>query len=590
MKYLRLFETEAEYSAATLDYPNISYIEATDRVSMLKEEPLPPLDFCYDVTENIGTYTSTTYDEVYDKASSNWYMLNNLNQYEQYGVYGNNKTTYYDGKLVVVDNHEWKYTNGAWVDLGEVSGGETSYEFPDYGTMVGTSFPTTFKIAKSYCCGEYTYFNIGFNSQNGNFSFNYSNYGSPSVMCSYNDTIQGIEAQLPYTEDEDYYYFAPDEYTEGVPDSIVVESANGESDCQTPFYVIGEGEISYIEEYTEKAAPAKILTFTSITEANAYSGCVYNGEYAKIGESIYKLTDGRWKLQPYPPYKAILTLNGGTIVNIPFDGDRTLYSSETTAYTSATSVEITNAVTSIGDNSFQLFSYLTNITIPNSVETIGMQCVVQCSSLTSITIPDSVTSIGYASFGNNSGITSIHIGSGLTSIGNNVFLNSTNSLTSITVDENNITYDSRNDCNAIIITSTNKLKIGCANTIIPDSVTSIASFAFANSTSLTNVTIPNSVTSIEDAAFSSCTSLSSVTIGSGVTNIGNNAFFNAIGSSSLESIISLATTAPTIGARTFFGAKTNGTLYVPTGSSGYDTWMQNVNYYLGKYNWTKVEQ
>ena len=291
-KYLRLFETEAEYSAATLDYPNVSYIEATDRVSMIKE---PLLNVCYGVTENIGTYTSTTYDEVYDKASSNWYMLNNLNQYEQYGVYGNNKTTYYDGKLVVVDNHEWKYTNGAWVDLGEVSGGETSYEFPDYGTMVGTSFPTTFKIAKSYCCGEYTYFNIGFNSQNGNFSFNYSNYGSPSVMCSYNDTIQAIEAQIPYTEDEDYYYIAPDEWTQGVPSSIVVESANGESDCQTPFYVIGGGGISYIEEYTEKAAPAKMLNFNSLAQAKVYSGCVYEGEYANIGGSLYVVSDNVWR-------------------------------------------------------------------------------------------------------------------------------------------------------------------------------------------------------------------------------------------------------------------------------------------------------
>jgi hypothetical protein len=36
--------------------------------------------------------------------------------------------------------------------------------------------------------------------------------------------------------------------------------------------------------------------------------------------------------------------------------------------------------------------------------------------------------------------------------------------------------------------------------------------------------------------------------------------------------------------------KTNGTLTVPTGSSGYDVWMGTGNYYLGKYHWTKVEQ
>lgn len=42
MKYLRLFETEAEYTAATLDYPNVAYISATDRVAMEKDAPTPP--------------------------------------------------------------------------------------------------------------------------------------------------------------------------------------------------------------------------------------------------------------------------------------------------------------------------------------------------------------------------------------------------------------------------------------------------------------------------------------------------------------------------------------------------------------------
>lgn len=56
------------------------------------------------------------------------------------------------------------------------------------------------------------------------------------------------------------------------------------------------------------------------------------------------------------------------------------------------------------------------------------------------------------------------------------------------------------------------------------------------------------------------------------------------------SITSLATTAPTIDSQTFYGIKANGVLYVPSGSSGYDVWMGTGNYYLGQYNWTKVEQ
>ena len=59
---------------------------------------------------------------------------------------------------------------------------------------------------------------------------------------------------------------------------------------------------------------------------------------------------------------------------------------------------------------------------------------------------------------------------------------------------------------------------------------------------------------------------------------------------SLTSITSDAVTAPTIDATTFQSVKANGTLYVPQNSSGYDVWMGTGDYYLGKYNWTKVEQ
>ena len=67
----------------------------------------------------------------------------------------------------------------------------------------------------------------------------------------------------------------------------------------------------------------------------------------------------------------------------------------------------------------------------------------------------------------------------------------------------------------------------------------------------------------------------------------NKAFNNC---SSLTSVTSLATTAPTIQSNTFQNVKTNGTLTVPSGATGYDVWMGTGDYYLGKYKWTKVEQ
>ena len=71
-----------------------------------------------------------------------------------------------------------------------------------------------------------------------------------------------------------------------------------------------------------------------------------------------------------------------------------------------------------------------------------------------------------------SGLTTISIPNSVTSIGSSAF-SGCSSLTSISVVSDNPKYDSRNNCNAIIETTTNTLIAGCMNTTIPKSVTSI---------------------------------------------------------------------------------------------------------------------
>ncbi len=102
----------------------------------------------------------------------------------------------------------------------------------------------------------------------------------------------------------------------------------------------------------------------------------------------------------------------------------------------------------------------------------------------------------------------------------NLLFSRCSAITTLCVANDNMTYDSRDSCNAVIKTATNSLIAGCKNTIIPDGVKTIGDFAFNGCTELIKISIPDGVTSIGELAFCNCANLSSIRIPSSVTNIG----------------------------------------------------------------------
>lgn len=260
-------------------------------------------------------------------------------------------------------------------------------------------------------------------------------------------------------------------------------------------------------------------------------------------------------------------------------------------------IMIEKGIKFIGEGAFDGCYSLTNITIPDSVTNIGTKAFSGCSSLTSIEIPDSVTSIGNDAFRNCSSLSTLTVKEnnknyaskdgvlytrdfsellfypannttenlvlpeGLKKISSQAFFSNNyiksiiipstveeigkdivSDIDSIIVNSQNVKYDSRNDCNAIIETATNTLIEGCKNTIVPDTVTGIGENAFANCYHLTNVSIPGNVISIGKNAFWNCFSLSNVILFDGITNIGDFAFGGCIGLTSIsipESVTSI---------------------------------------------------
>ena len=195
-------------------------------------------------------------------------------------------------------------------------------------------------------------------------------------------------------------------------------------------------------------------------------------------------------------------------------------------------------VTSISSDAFRDCYGLTSVTIPYRVTSIGELSFFSCRALTSIVIPSSVTDIYYNSFAG-------------------CFY-----MEQMIVDSSNTVYDSRNGCNAIIETATEKLVAGCQNTQIPYGIKTIGRRAFEGRWYMQEMAIPETVTTIEEGAFEWCFALNYITLPTSVSFIGKDAFYKC---DSLTSVRCNMKTPPAITMNVFTN-RAKATLLVPKGS------------------------
>lgn len=151
-------------------------------------------------------------------------------------------------------------------------------------------------------------------------------------------------------------------------------------------------------------------------------------------------------------------------------------------------------VVSIAEFAFQNAD-IKSVVIPSTVKSIGANAFEYCYSLASVTF---------------------NSGSQLSQLGNGVFYNC-GKLTNINLQKceklASLPTGTFSDCSKL------------ANIILPDSVTSIGSFAFFRCEALSNITLPEMLTEIEEATFQDCESLHNITIPEKVVKIGRYAFF-----------------------------------------------------------------
>ncbi len=526
-----------------------------------------PTGSCYRVIpQSISQYSSTDYDQVYSHTDGKWYMLNNLNQFEEYGIYDSGSSlsnfTYYDGKLVAIGTTEYQRSGDTWVEVGTYESTEVTYTIDDTSPSpyVGQTLSTTFKIPNSDI-EAVGWLDLRIRTSDGDLQISANDYrymGSGFEAGSVSDDGTYHNYSLPTTE------------------SIVIQSIDYWD--STPIHLIVGGMQATVE-YSAKTIPSSALTYTTVSDMNA-DECptVGVGQICGIsGESnIYKFDSSEQWVEVQPSsLAAVGYYSGGTVgaYDCGYNGNvlevgtfgskngsssdsygpRTLIIGDcvTSIGNDAfyglgqiTSATIGSGVTSIGNNAFAYCQNLTSVTMPNSVTIIGREAFYGCIRLTSATIGNGVTSIGNNAFMGCRGLTSIDIPNSVTSIGGGAFYNCSG-LTSITIPSsvtsigrqafrltpwwNSYSANTNNRYgNIIYINNVAYVAVssGITSATFKDSTIGIGEYAFEGCSRLTNITIPSGVTSISYYAFYDCSGLTSVTIGSGVTTISDGAFGN----------------------------------------------------------------
>lgn len=298
-----------------------------------------------------------------------------------------------------------------------------------------------------------------------------------------------------------------------IPESVTSIGANAFEYCSMLSAVVAEGETPAIASENSFAnIAANALLIVPAGSKEAYAAAAGWNTFSRIyekGKLAYNVTDSVNRTAEVSP-TGVVGFHSGDIVipsTVVIDG-----------------IEYT--VTAIGEDAFASCRELTSVSLPESVTTIGTRAFMNCSALTSLEVPDNVVTIGISAFANCTSLTSVKIGRGVAVIGlafSNPFLGCS-SLESVIVDSNNATFDSRDNCNAIIVTETNVLLTGCKNTVIPSTVTSIGSSAFFGCSGLTSIEVPSSVTSIGGSAFCYCSGLTEITLNEGLNDIRSFAF------------------------------------------------------------------
>ena len=181
-------------------------------------------------------------------------------------------------------------------------------------------------------------------------------------------------------------------------------------------------------------------------------------------------------------------------------------------YSNIKTITIGKGITELAGNVFE-YCNAEKIILPNTLKAItGSYAFYYCKKLKEVVVPDSVTTIGDYLIYNCPEVEHIYIGKSLAS-DIKLYTSSVDQIAkikTIVVNPQNTRYDSRDNCNCLIETASNKILYGGGLGFIPETVVAIGINAFT-SDYLQTIHIPASCIVITGSAFD-CKNLIDITV------------------------------------------------------------------------------
>ncbi len=208
-----------------------------------------------------------------------------------------------------------------------------------------------------------------------------------------------------------------------------------------------------------------------------------------------------------------ITINGNEDFDSRDNSNAIIRTRDNTLLYGCLGTQIPSTVTTIAQYAFNKCDRLERIVIPEGVKTICHSAFRDCTNLKEVSLPNSLDSIGGCIFFNCMSLESIVIPQNVSKIDSRLF-GGCYSLKEVKVDKRNRTFDSRNNCNAIIHTETDCLVAGCVSSVISNGIKAIGSTAFAH-VPIQRIRIPRSVTRIGEEIFRGCSFINEIVVDPG---------------------------------------------------------------------------